>query len=145
MMTAKSALKHVAGVLMFAAIFLLTRYYVTGELLEFNKEPFSVTMEHDAARLNATLPEMVSEGVRLDKAAAGPGNLFNYIYTVVDDDAASKIVADPKELDKLRSQLRERVCTVMPAYRNNNTIVRYSLRNNSGDIIADISINPKDC
>ena len=103
MVTAKSALKHVAGVLMFAAIFLLTRYYVTGESLEFNKEPFSVTMEHDAARLNATLPEMVSEGVRLDKAAAGPGNLFNYIYTVVDDDAASKIAADPKELDKLRS------------------------------------------
>jgi hypothetical protein len=33
----------------------------------------------------------------------------------------------------------------MPAYRNNNTIVRYSLRNNSGDMIADISINPKDC
>ncbi len=145
MMTAKSALKHVAGVLMFATIFLLTRCYVTGESLEFNREPFSVTMEHDAARLNATLPEMVSEGVRLDKAAAGPGNLFNYFYTVVDDDAASKIVADPKELDKLRAQLRERVCTVMPAYRNNNTIVRYSLRNNSGDVIADISINPKDC
>jgi hypothetical protein len=145
MVMAKRAMKHIAGVLAFATMFLLARYYVTGESLEFNKEPFSATMERDAARLNATLPEMVSEGVRLDKAAAGPGNVFNYFYTIVDDDAAKKIVGDPKELGKLKSQLQERVCTVMPAYRNNNAIVRYSLRNNSGDMIADISINPKDC
>ncbi len=145
MVTAKSAMKHVAGVLAFATMFLLARYFITGESLELNKEPFSVTMEHDAVRLNATLPEMVSEGVRLDKVVAGPGNLFNYLYTVVDDDAAKKIAGDPKELGKLKSQLQERVCTVMPAYRSNNTIVRYLLRHNSGDVIADISINPKDC
>jgi hypothetical protein len=145
MVTVKGAMKHVAGVLLFATMFLLARYFITGESLELNTEPFSVTMEHDAARLNATLPEMVSEGVRLDKVAAGPGNLFNYLYTVVDDDAAKKLAGDPKELGKLKSQLQERVCTVMPAYRNNNTIVRYSLRNNSGDVIADVSINPKDC
>jgi hypothetical protein len=145
MVTAKSAMKHGAGVLAFVTIFLLVRYYATEESLEWRKEPFSVTMERDAARLNATVPEMVSEGVRLDKVVAGPGNLFNYLYTVVDDDAARKIAGDQKELDKLKTQLRERVCTVMPAYRNNNTIVRYSLSNNSGDAIADISIDPKDC
>ncbi|MGA8171762.1 MAG: hypothetical protein WB816_13150 [Methylocystis sp.] len=145
MVTAKGAIKHAAGILAFATIFLLARYYMTGESLEFNKEPFSATMERDAARINATLPEMVSEGVRLDRTTAGPGNLFNYLYTVVDDDAARKIANDPRELGKLKAQLHERVCTVMPAYRNNNTVVKYSLRNNSGETIADISINPRDC
>ena len=145
MWNARSVIKNIAGVAAFTGVFLLARYYATGDFIEFGGEPFSATMERDAARINATLPEMVSEGVRLDKAAAGPGNAFNYIYTVVDDGDARKIAGDKRELDKLKAQLRERVCTVMPAYRENETIVTYSLRDNAGGPVAEISINPKDC
>ncbi len=145
MWSARSVIKNIAGVAAFTGVFLLARYQATGEFIEFGGEPFSVTMERDAARINATLPEMVSEGVRLDRAAAGPGNAFNYIYTIVDDGDAKKISSDQREFDKLKAQLRERVCTVMPAYRDNETIVTYSLRDAAGGIVADISINPKDC
>jgi hypothetical protein len=144
-LTAKSAMQAGALVVALAAIFLLGRYVVTGEYFGLNKEPFSVAMEREAARLNATLPEMVSSSVRLDKAAAGPGNSFNYRYTIVDADAAKNIVENANERDKLKAQLQERVCTVMPAYRKNGTIVNYSLRDIEGATIADISIDPKNC
>ena len=141
----KSAIKHIAGVIVFAAIIMLARYYINADTYTRNKEPFSVIMARDAAQLNATLPEMVSASVRLDKAAAGPGNSFNYIYTIVDDDAARNVAGDPNELNKLKMQLQERVCSVMPAYRENGTIIKYSLKDIRGGAIAEVSINPNDC
>lgn len=146
MLTAKSAMqKAIALIIAFAVIFVLGRYYMTGNFFGLHKEPFSVTMEREAAALNATLPEMVSDSVRLDKATAGPGNSFSYIYTIVDADAAKNMVGNVVELNKLRTQLQERVCTVMPAYRENGTIVNYSLKDVAGAAIADISIDPRDC
>ena len=146
MLTAKSAMQNsIALIIAFAVIFLLGKYYLTGDFFGRHKEPFLVTMEREAAELNATLPEMVSASVRLDKVTAGPGNAFNYVYTVVDADAAKNIVGNASELNKLRAQLQERVCTVMPAYRANGTIVNYSLKDAAGAAIADISIDPRDC
>jgi hypothetical protein len=144
-LTAKSAMQTVTLVVALAAIFLLGRYYLTGDFFGLNKEPFSIAMVREAAELNATLPEMVSDSVRLDKVTAGPGNSFNYIYTIIDADAAKNMVGDTNEIDKLKTQLRKRVCTVMPAYRENGTVVNYSLKDVSGVTIADISIDPKTC
>jgi hypothetical protein len=144
MVTAKSARLIVAGVVVSIAIFFSVKFYRISSLSEQN-ETFFINLADDAERLNATLPEMVSENIRLDKATAGPGNSFHYNYTIVDNDAATKIAGDPEELSKLKMQLQERVCDLMPAYRANGTIVNYALRDNAGAVIADISINPRDC
>jgi hypothetical protein len=127
------------------AIVLLSIIYFAGDRLGLKKEPISAVLEREAAELNATLPEMVSRSVRLDKAAAGPGNAFAYFYTIVDDDVAKRMSGNSVELDKLKAQLKERVCTNMPAYRENGTIVTYSVKSNAGVTIADVSINPKHC
>jgi hypothetical protein len=139
-----SRTQQVAALIAFAIVLLSLRY-IAGGLIGSGKEPVSVSLEREAEQLNATLPEMVSQNVRLDKTAAGPGNAFGYFYTVVDDDVAKKFADDPTERDKLRAQLRERVCTNMPAFRENGVVVNYSVRNSAGATITDISINPKDC
>jgi hypothetical protein len=133
-----------------AAIFgvaaaLLSIVYIAGGSIGLRRESLSDVLQREAEQLNATLPEMVSQSVRLDKAAAGPGNVFAYFYTIVDDDVAKRMIGNSIELDKLNAQLKERVCTNMPVYRSNGTIVNYSLKDNSGSTIADVSINPKDC
>jgi len=105
----------------------------------------SFALEHEAAELNATLPEQVSETMRLDKATTGPGNAFTYVYTIVDDDAAKALQRDFVQLNKLKKQLQERVCTMMPEYRARGTIVGYSLRDAAGATLAEITVNPRDC
>ncbi|MGD9541241.1 hypothetical protein [Methylocystis sp.] len=128
-----------------AAAFLLARH--TREVLSLDEdpEPLSLTLEREAAEVNATLPEMVSEGVRLDNTTAGPGNAFNYNYTIVDDEAARTLVANPEKLAQLKTQLQERVCLTMPERRASGAIIRYSLKDNEGKIIADVSIDAGDC
>jgi ABC-type transport system substrate-binding protein len=145
MLPVKSATQATALILALAVIFLAARRYGAQYFSEPLDEPLSFALGRDAAALNATLPEMVSQGVRLDKASAGPGNAFSYVYTIVDDAAAAKILGDPKELESLKTQLRERVCTIMPEYRDNGTVVTYTLKNGSGVSIADIAIDPADC
>ncbi len=145
MPTAKTALRVIAYAVALAAPFLLARYYKTAVIFPEDPEVLSATLEREAAELNATLPEMVSEGVRLDKVTVGPGNSFNYNYTIVDDDAARNMAANSNKLSELRKQLNERVCWAMPDRRANGTTVTYALRDNKGAILADISINPEDC
>ncbi len=128
-----------------AAAFLLARQTRESLSLDEDPEPFSLALEREAAEVNATLPEMVSEGVRLDNTTAGPGNAFNYNYTVVDDEAARSLVANPEKLAQLKNQLQSRVCLTMPQRRASGAIVRYSLKNNEGKTIADVSIDAGDC
>ena len=129
----------------FVGIFLLARYYRMEISTEANDEPLSVTLWRAATQVNDTLPEMVSERVRLDKVTAGPGNSFNYVYTIVDDEAARNLSDHSDKIGELKAQLHDRVCSMMPDYRDNGTIVNYSLNDNSGAPIAAISINPADC
>ena len=123
-----------------AAAFLYREYV---RIIE--QKTFFVTLQRDASELNATLPEMVSRGVRLDEVVAGPGNSFNYIYTILDDASANDIAGDATRIDELKTQMKERVCSTMPSYRKNRVIINYFLRSNAGDLVADISIDPKDC
>ena len=141
----KSPLRTLAFALAFAAVFLLGRYVATLNPPHEDSAAISAALEQEAAELNATLPEQVSETVRLDKATAGPGNAFAYVYTIVDAPAARKIKSDPKKSEDLKAQLLERVCTMMPAYRERGTIVSYALRNEAGATLAEIAVDPKDC
>ncbi len=128
-----------------AAAFFLARQTRESLSLDEDPEPLSLTLEREAAEVNATLPEMVSEGVRLDNTSAGPGNAFNYNYTIVDDEAARTLVASPEKLAQLKTQLQERVCQTMPQRRASGATIRYSLKNNEGKTIADVSIDAGDC
>lgn len=128
-----------------ATAFLLARQYRESLSIEDVSEPISLALEREAAEVNATLPEMVSEGVRLDRTTAGPGNAFNYSYTIVDDEAARTLLGNAKKLADLRAQLQERVCLTMPQRRTSATLIRYSLKDNKGETIADVSIDAGDC
>ena len=145
MLGAKNLLAMLALTLALAVIFFTGRYYAGLRPAKVDLGEISLALEREAEELNATLPEMVSENVRLDKATTGPGNALTYFYTIVDDGEAQAIAADVRKTDKLRTQLLQRVCTMMPDYRERGTIVGYTLRNSAGSTIAELSINPRDC
>ncbi|WP_292530941.1 hypothetical protein [Methylocystis sp.] len=138
-------LEAAALIAVVAAAFFLARQTRESLSLDEDPEPLSLTLEREAAEVNATLPEMVSDGVRLDKATAGPGNAFNYNYTIVDDEAARTLVGNPKKLAQLQTQLQERVCLTMSHRRASGAIIRYSLKDNEGKTIADVAIDAGDC
>lgn len=138
-------LEAAALIAVMAAAFFLARQTRESLSLDEDPEPLSLTLEREAAEVNATLPEMVSEGVRLDNTTAGPGNAFNYNYTVVDDEAARTLVGNAEKLAQLKTQLQERVCQTMPQHRASGAIIRYSLKDNEGKTIADVSVDAGDC
>lgn len=124
--------------------------YFAGSRLKVDTPPVDqesviASLERDAENLNKTLPEIVSEGVRLDATEAGPGNLFTYIYTVIDDQAAKEMFANEKNIKALTAQLKNRVCVMMEDYKKNNTTVNYLFKNDLSEIIYKIAIDPKEC
>ena len=124
--------------------------YFAGSRLKVDTPPVDqesviASLERDAENLNKTLPEIVSEGVRLDATEAGPGNLFTYIYTVIDDQAAKEMFANEKNIKALTAQLKNRVCVMMEDYKKNKTTVNYLFKNDLSEIIYKIAIDPKEC
>ena len=115
------------------------------EKLSASQEDILSNLNQNSDLLNKTLPELVSEGVRLDTTIVGPGNSFNYFYTIVDDQTLDGMIKNENNNQYLSKQLFERVCTMMPDYRDNGTIVNYFLNNNAGRVIIKISVEPKDC
>lgn len=129
---------------------LLAIAYFAGSRLKIDapsadQESVIASLERDAENLNRTLPEMVSEGVRLDATKAGPGNAFTYIYTVIDSMAAKEMFSSEKNIKDLTAQLRNRVCVMMVEYKKNKTTVNYLFKNDLSSIISKITIDPKEC
>jgi hypothetical protein len=145
MLTAKRGVQAVILIGVFAATFAMVRYYRAGAIVDEGAELASIDLEREAAEVNATLPEMVSEGVRLDEVTAGPGNSFSYRYTILDDDSVKDLSKKPEKLKELEAQLHDRVCENMPDFRKSGTIVKYVLRDNAGTVLAEVSVNPMDC
>lgn len=112
---------------------------------EISKKPEGVDLTLDAAELNKTLPEMVSEGVRLDRTSGGPGNQFHYFYTILDEDQARAIVSVPGRLREIVSQLNERVCGMMPNYVKNGVVVTYHLSSHIDAALPMIVVDPGEC
>ena len=131
-------------------VVILAIAYFAGSRLKVDTPPVDqesviASLERDAENLNKTLPEIVSEGVRLDATEAGPGNLFTYIYTVIDDQAAKEMFANEKNIKALAAQLKNRVCVMMEDYKKNKTTVNYLFKNDLSEIIYKIAIDPKEC
>jgi hypothetical protein len=144
MVALKAAMQTVVLLAFLAGLFLLGKAYRAGGLSDMEETtPFNLGIE--AERLNATLPEMVSAGVRLDETRAGPGNAFVYFYTILDGDRVKEVRDNQAGLNALTAQLRDRVCSMMPAFRDHGAVVTYLLRDSAGKAIADIRIDPMDC
>lgn len=110
-----------------------------------SKKSLEPDLSLDSIGLNKTLPEIVSEGVRLDRTRAGPGKTFNYFYTVLDDDQALAITKDPSRVQQIFSQLNERVCAMMPNYVNHGIVVKYHLKDRAGADLPSIIVDPTGC
>jgi hypothetical protein len=132
------------GVAAASAAFIGGRYFQNLPIhsAEISREP---DLSLDSIGLNKTLPEMVSEGVRLDRTSAGPGKTFNYFYSVLDDDQALAISRDPSRTRQIFLQLNERVCAMMPNYVNHGVVVKYHLRNRFGADLPSIIVDPAGC
>jgi len=135
--------------IVFFAVILAIAYFSGSRLKEdsppLDQESIIASLESDAENLNKTLPEIVSEGVRLDTTEVGPGNSFTYIYTVIDDQAAKEMFDNDKNVKALTAQLKNRVCVMMEVYKKNKTIVNYLFKNDLTKIISKIIIDPKEC
>jgi hypothetical protein len=130
--------------------FILALAYFAGSHLKvdtpaMDQESVIASLERDAENLNRTLPEIVSEGIRLDATEAGPGNSFTYIYTVIDDQAAKEMFGNEKNIQALTAQLKTRVCVMMQDYKKNKTTVNYLFKNDLSKIISKIIVDPKEC
>jgi len=130
--------------------FILALAYFAGSHLKvdtpaMDQESVIASLERDAENLNRTLPEIVSEGIRLDATEAGPGNSFTYIYTVIDDQAAKEMFGNEKNIQALTAQLKNRVCVMMQDYKKNKTTVNYLFKNDLSKIISKIIVDPKEC
>lgn len=113
-----------------------------------SEHPENVTaldLARDAAELNKTLPEMVSEGVRLDRTSAGPGKVFHYFYTITDDDQARSIASRPSRQKEIVQQLNERVCAMMPNYVQNGVVVIYRMNTRIDAALPEIIVDPGAC
>ncbi|HMK88017.1 MAG TPA: hypothetical protein VK446_00070 [Methylocystis sp.] len=141
----KNSLRVLLLLLGLALLFLTGRAYRLIYPSAEDREAVIRALQRDAEELNATLPEMVSDSVRLEATRSGPGNAFQYQLTITDDAVALSIAADPKRMRDLEAQLHARVCARMPLYRERGTIVSYLLKDNAGAPIAEISVNPEDC
>ena len=131
------------GAALFAA-FMFGRYFQNLPR-DLSGKPSVVDLALDAVKMNKTLPEMVSDGVQLDRTSAGPGNTFNYFYTIVDDGQAHDIASNPVRLKEISAQLQERVCEMMPNYVEHGVVVKYFLKNRAGAALPTVAINSFDC
>ena len=119
--------------------------YVQNLTPQLANKPPGVDLTRDAIELNKTLPEMVSEGVRLDRTSSGPGNAFNYFYTILDDELAHTFVDNPSRLEGIIAQLNVRVCAMMPNYVQSGVAVKYHMKSRIDAVMPTITVNPGDC
>jgi hypothetical protein len=132
------------GVAGLFAAFMFGRYFQNLPR-DLSAKPSVVDLALDAVTMNKTLPEMVSDGVQLDRTSAGPGNTFNYFYTIVDDEQARDLATNPSRLEELSAQLQDRVCEMMPNYVEHGVVVKYFLKNRLGAALPTIAINSFEC
>lgn len=96
-----------------------------------------------AVNLNKKLPTMLGEEARMDSVSAIKGRLFQYHVTVLND--SGKFVNE-KFTKEFRFDLVEQVKTNpdFKPFRKNDVTMVYLYKNESGRLIFEIRITPKD-
>jgi len=139
-------MKRIVGMILaaiaFAGAFIAVHYWMTGDTFGLFNDTVEVSMRKDADRMNATLPKMIDDVTRLDHVAAGPGNRFTYDYTLT---AVDVTAIPPDRLNEFKSTITENVCSRLPEFRRNGTLVVYRYKSRNGDDIAEIQVPTVDC
>jgi hypothetical protein len=138
----KRVVKIILGPMFFAITLVAVNYWMHGDIHGLFGDSIEVSMRKDADRLNPTLPKMIDEVTRLDHVAAGPGNRFTYDYTLMSLEVTA---IPPEKLNEFKAILFENVCSRLPEFRRNGTLVVYRYKSRSGDDIAEIQIPTVDC
>lgn len=119
---------------------------VVGRVARTSTAPdLDTVLVQTANKMNATLPKMVSEEIRMDTTVAGPGKQFTYFSTLTSQ-ASSEI--DAQEFyDDNAPVLTKHVCNLAEAQKlfRKGITFHYVYRGNDGVEVARIAISPEDC
>jgi hypothetical protein len=93
-------------------------------------------------QINAILPKMVDEATRLDRAKAGPGKKFTYIYTMISAKASDIDSGAWREkfVPAVRKDVQE--AEGMKSLFRLGTTVHYRYHGSDGVLIDEIIISP---
>ncbi len=132
----KSILGVIFGVLVFGLA------YFAVQQIFFKAPTFDKAMMEAASELNKSCPFMVDKDTRLDNAAAMPGNVFQYNYTLVnldksevDPDAVKKYI-EPSIINNVKTN------PDLELYRENKVTMAYSYRDKNGVFVLKINVTP---
>jgi hypothetical protein len=95
-----------------------------------------------SADQNKGLPKMVSSITRLDSTSAGPGRVVGYHYTLM----SNGLIDKTKIVSELRPGIVEayRNNPGLSMFRDNGVTMVYDYFDQSGDVVAEIKVGPKD-
>jgi hypothetical protein len=139
-------MKRIVGItlaaLAFVGAFITVHYWMTADTFGLLNDTVEASIRRDADRVNATLPKMIDDVTRLDNVSAGPGNRFTYDYTLTNIEVTA---IPPDKLNEFKATLFENVCSRLPEFRRNGTLVIYRYKSRQGDDLAEIQIPTADC
>jgi hypothetical protein len=98
-----------------------------------------------ATSMNKLMPQILSDGVRLDSVSALPNKVFKYNYTLTEDVKES---VTPEEIETFKSNAKEGALKVVKTsseikeFRDNDVTMIYSYYDKNGKPTADYTITP---
>jgi hypothetical protein len=98
-----------------------------------------------ATSMNKLMPQILSDGVRLDSVSALPNKVFKYNYTLTEDVKES---VTPEEIETFKSNAKEGALKVVKTsseikeFRDNDVTMIYSYYDKNGKPTADFTITP---
>jgi hypothetical protein len=99
-------------------------------------------MMEAASELNKTCPFMVDKDTRLDNAAALPGNIFQYNYTLVNLDKSEVNVDTVKKYVEPGLINNVKTSPGLKVYRDNKVTMAYNYRDKNGVFVLKITVTP---
>ncbi len=104
-------------------------------------------LKEAASGMNKMMPQMLSEGVRLDSVSALPDKVFKYNYTLTEDVKES---VSPEEIDAFKKEAKEgalqavKTSQDMKEFRDHKVTLKYSYADKNGQPTAEFTITPEE-
>jgi len=138
--TARTQSKKNIGIIVGVVAFAVAS--VVAQQLFFKPASFDKAMMEAANELNKSCPLMVDQETRLDNAAAMPGNIFQYNYTLINYDQSELVT------DTLRKYLEPGIINTirtnpdLKIYRDNSVTMAYQYSDKKGVFLLKILVTP---
>jgi hypothetical protein len=97
----------------------------------------------EVTTLNKQLPKMADKETRIDSVSSGPGRLFTYHYTMINDTAGT--VNLPYFIANFAPGLRAGVCQNLAQMIKRGVTVAYEYRGHDGKPITTVTTTPASC